>query len=136
MINEIDLLTLNEVKNILKYKQIDSVKKWLSDNDVRIHHFGNKRNMVFKIDFDSILMIEKGKELRNLYPTNWKEILEFYINDNRLLKIVLFKLTSDTEYLKPTTIVKPINNNESSQITGSAAAAIAINNMFILNYYI
>ena len=41
MINEIDLLTLNEVKNLLKYKQIDSVKKWLSDNDVRIHHFGN-----------------------------------------------------------------------------------------------
>lgn len=116
MINEIDLLTLNEVKNLLKYKQIDSVKKWLSDNDVRIHHFGNKRNMVFKIDFDSILMIEKGKELRSLYPTNWNEILEFYINDNRLLKIVLFKLTSDTEYLKPTTVVKPINNNEEKLI--------------------
>lgn len=68
MINEIDLLTLNEVKNLLKYKQIDSVKKWLSDNDVRIHHFGNKRNMVFKMDFDSILMIEKRKRIKEPIP--------------------------------------------------------------------
>ena len=110
--NGVELLTLKDVGQMIKYKKNDSVKKWLMSYEIKIHHFGDRKNMVFKIDVDTILLMEKAREIRNQYPDNWNDILELYTEDKRVINLVKYKLSGDQEYLLPTSIVKPENEDE------------------------
>jgi hypothetical protein len=64
----LQLLTLKDLSGLLRYNQIDSVRRWLNSKQIKIHNIGNRKNVVFKIDYDVALMVEKGIELKNKYP--------------------------------------------------------------------
>ena len=84
----LQLLTLKDLSGLLRYNQIDSVRRWLNSKQIKIHNIGNRKNVVFKIDYDVALMVEKGIELKNKYPSNWKEFLWFYTSDDKTLELV------------------------------------------------
>jgi len=90
--SNLQLLTLKDLSGLLRYNQIDSVRRWLNSKQIKIHNIGNRKNVVFKIDYDVALMVEKGIELKNKYPSNWKEFLWFYTSDDKTLELVCHQM--------------------------------------------
>lgn len=94
--SNVQLLSLKDLSRLLSYSQIDSVKRWLNSKEIKIHHIGNRKNVVFKIDYEVTLMIEKGIELKNKFPSNWKELLWFYTTDDKIMGLVCFYIEQKT----------------------------------------
>ena len=114
--SNVQLLSLKDLSILLSYSQIDSVKRWLDSQQIKIHHIGNRKNVVFKIDYEVALMVEKGIELRNKYPSNWKELLWFYTTDDKIMDLVCFYIDEKTITNRRFKTIKPITKKEKELI--------------------
>ena len=115
-ISNVQLLSLKDLSILLSYSQIDSVKRWLDSKQIKIHHIGNRKNVVFKIDYEVALMVEKGIELRNKYPSNWKELLWFYTTDDKIMDLVCFYIDEKTITNRRFKTIKPKTKKEQELI--------------------
>jgi len=114
--SNVQLLSLKDLSILLSYSQIDSVKRWLDSKQIKIHHIGNRKNVVFKIDYEVALMVEKGIELRNKYPSNWKELLWFYITDDKIMELVCLYIDEKTLTNRRFKTIKPKTKKEKELI--------------------
>ena len=83
---------------------------------IKIHHIGNRKNVVFKIDYEVALMVEKGIELRNKYPSNWKELLWFYTTDDKIMELVCLYIDEKTLTNRRFKTIKPKTKKEKELI--------------------
>ena len=114
--SNVQLLSLKDLSRLLSYSQIDSVRRWLNSKQIKIHHIGNRKNVVFKIDYEVALMIEKGIELRNKYPSNWRELLWFYTTDDKIMELVCLYIDEKTLTNRRFKTIKPKTKKEKELI--------------------
>jgi len=115
---ESPLINISEIAAILN-KQNDAAIKWLTEHNIAIHKFG-KSSHIYRIDWLIQLGKIYAKELRKTNPNTWKDKYRMVEKNETIASVVIHELVSELCSL-PTTVVKPINNNQKTflkSITG------------------
>ena len=112
MIDKKLIITLNEVKEYLEFKKNETAIQWLSNNEVPVYNLGKRSKMVYRVDFESALLVPLAKNLIKKSPDNWKEGLKLYVGDNVIYNLVLSKIIEIPILKRPTTRIKPKNAKE------------------------
>jgi hypothetical protein len=94
--SDFKLLTLKDLSYLLSYSDKGSVISWLDSMQIKLHNIGTRKNVVFRIDYEVALMTQKGIELKNKFPSNWRELLWFYTPNDKIMNLVCFQIEQKT----------------------------------------
>lgn len=102
----LDTLTLAQVAERINVKDIETAKKWLQENRIKIHRFLNN-SFVYQIEVDSQIDKPFVQQLRNKYPDKWKDRYRDVVKDLSVYNLTITLLEDD---------ISPIPRVKSSRI--------------------
>jgi len=102
----LDTLTLAQVAERINVKNIETVKKWLMTNGIKIHRFINGL-FVYQIEVDSQIDKPFVQQLRNKYPDKWKDRYRDVVKDLSVYNLTITLLEDD---------ISPIPRVKSSRV--------------------
>ena len=107
----LDTLTLAQVAERINVKNIETVKKWLMTNGIKIHRFINSL-FVYQIEVDSQIDKPYVQQLRNKYPDKWKDRYKDVVKD---LSVYNLTITLLEDEISPIPRVKSSNINKKDE---------------------
>jgi hypothetical protein len=107
----LDTLTLAQVAERINVKNIETVKKWLMTNGIKIHRFINGL-FVYQIEVDSQIDKPYVQQLRNKYPDKWKDRYRDVVKD---LSVYNLTITLLEDEISPIPRVKSSNINKKDE---------------------
>jgi hypothetical protein len=107
----LNIMTLKDVGNKLLLINIESIKRWLRNNNVPIHKI-SKNNIVYQIDVECAIDSIKVKQIRAEYPDDWEERYRIIVKDHAVYQMVIMTLKNDVISRKPTTKVAMKNDED------------------------
>ena len=102
----LDTLTLAQVAERINVKNIETAKKWLMANGIKIHRFING-SFVYQIEVDSQIDKPFVQQLRNKYPDKWKDRYRDVVKDLSVYNLTITLLEDE---------ISPIPRVKSSRI--------------------
>lgn len=90
----LNTLTMAQVARLIKAKDDDTAKKWLTDNDIQIHKRAGKP-YVYEIEVACELDKPFVINLRNKYPHMWKELYRETVKDLSVYNLLIFLLDNE-----------------------------------------
>ena len=102
----LDTLTLAQVAERINVKNIETAKKWLITNGIKIHKFINSL-FVYQIEVDSQIDKPYVQQLRNKYPDKWKDRYRDVVKDLSVYNLTITLLEDD---------ISPIPRVKSSRV--------------------
>jgi hypothetical protein len=102
----LDTLTLPQVAEKINVKDIETAKKWLVEQGIKIHKF-TKTPFVYQIEVDSQIDKPFVQQLRNKYPDKWKERYRDVVKDLSVYNLTITLLEDD---------ISPIPRVKSSRV--------------------
>ena len=107
----LDTLTLAQVAEKINVKNIETAKKWLMINGIKIHRFINSL-FVYQIEVDSQIDKPYVQQLRNKYPDKWKDRYRDVVKD---LSVYNLTITLLEDEISPIPRVKSSNINKKDE---------------------
>jgi deoxyribodipyrimidine photolyase len=107
----LDTLTLAQVAERINVKNIETAKKWLMINGIKIHKFINSL-FVYQIEVDSQIDKPYVQQLRNKYPDKWKDRYKDVVKD---LSVYNLTITLLEDEISPIPRVKSSNINKKDE---------------------
>ena len=107
----LDTLTLAQVAERINVKNIETAKKWLITNGIKIHRFINGL-FVYQIEVDSQIDKPYVQQLRNKYPDKWKDRYRDVVKD---LSVYNLTITLLEDEISPIPRVKSSNINKKDE---------------------
>jgi hypothetical protein len=107
----LDTLTLAQVAERINVKNIETAKKWLIANGIKIHRFINSL-FVYQIEVDSQIDKPYVQQLRNKYPDKWKDRYRDVVKD---LSVYNLTITLLEDEISPIPRVKSSNINKKDE---------------------
>jgi len=107
----LDTLTLAQVAERINVKNIETAKKWLMINGIKIHRFINSL-FVYQIEVDSQIDKPYVQQLRNKYPDKWKDRYRDVVKD---LSVYNLTITLLEDEISPIPRVKSSNINKKDE---------------------
>ena len=107
----LDTLTLAQVAERINVKDIETAKKWLMINGIKIHRFINSL-FVYQIEVDSQIDKPYVQQLRNKYPDKWKDRYRDVVKD---LSVYNLTITLLEDEISPIPRVKSSNINKKDE---------------------
>jgi deoxyribodipyrimidine photolyase len=107
----LDTLTLAQVAERINVKNIETAKKWLITNGIKIHRFINSL-FVYQIEVDSQIDKPYVQQLRNKYPDKWKDRYRDVVKD---LSVYNLTITLLEDEISPIPRVKSSNINKKDE---------------------
>ena len=107
----LDTLTLAQVAERINVKNIETVKKWLMTNGIKIHRFINGL-FVYQIEVDSQIDKPYVQQLRNKYPDKWKDRYRDVVKD---LSVYNLTITLLEDEISPMPRIKSSNINKKDE---------------------
>ena len=107
----LDTLTLAQVAERINVKDIETAKKWLMINGIKIHRFINSL-FVYQIEVDSQIDKPYVQQLRNKYPDKWKDRYKDVVKD---LSVYNLTITLLEDEISPIPRVKSSNINKKDE---------------------
>jgi len=107
----LDTLTLAQVAERINVKNIETAKKWLMINGIKIHRFINSL-FVYQIEVDSQIDKPYVQQLRNKYPDRWKDRYRDVVKD---LSVYNLTITLLEDEISPIPRVKSSNINKKDE---------------------
>jgi len=107
----LDTLTLAQVAERINVKNIETAKKWLIANGIKIHKFINSL-FVYQIEVDSQIDKPYVQQLRNKYPDKWKDRYRDVVKD---LSVYNLTITLLEDEISPIPRVKSSNINKKDE---------------------
>jgi hypothetical protein len=104
-------LTLAQVAERINVKNIETAKKWLMINGIKIHRFINSL-FVYQIEVDSQIDKPYVQQLRNKYPDKWKDRYRDVVKD---LSVYNLTITLLEDEISPIPRVKSSNINKKDE---------------------
>ena len=102
----LDTLTLAQVAERINVKNIETAKKWLMINGIKIHKFINSL-FVYQIEVDSQIDKPFVQQLRNKYPDKWKDRYRDVVKDLSVYNLTITLLEDE---------ISPIPRVKSSRV--------------------
>lgn len=107
----LDTLTLAQVAERINVKNIETAKKWLMANGIKIHRFING-SFVYQIEVDSQIDKPYVQQLRNKYPDKWKDRYRDVVKD---LSVYNLTITLLEDEISPIPRIKSSNINKKDE---------------------
>jgi len=107
----LDTLTLAQVAERINVKNIETAKKWLMINGIKIHRFINSL-FVYQIEVDSQIDKPYVQQLRNKYPDKWKDRYRDVVKD---LSVYNLTITLLEDEISPIPRIKSSNINKKDE---------------------
>ena len=107
----LDTLTLAQVAERINVKDIETAKKWLMINGIKIHRFINSL-FVYQIEVDSQIDKPYVQQLRNKYPDKWKDRYKDVVKD---LSVYNLTITLLEDEISPIPRIKSSNVNKKDE---------------------
>ena len=107
----LDTLTLAQVAERINVKNIETAKKWLMINGIKIHRFVNGL-FVYQIEVDSQIDKPYVQQLRNKYPDKWKDRYRDVVKD---LSVYNLTITLLEDEISPMPRIKSSNINKKDE---------------------
>ena len=107
----LDTLTLAQVAERINVKNIETAKKWLMANGIKIHRFINGL-FVYQIEVDSQIDKPYVLHLRNKYPDKWKDRYKDVVKD---LSVYNLTITLLEDEISPIPRIKSSNINKKDE---------------------
>ena len=107
----LDTLTLAQVAERINVKNIETAKKWLMINGIKIHRFINGL-FVYQIEVDSQIDKPYVQQLRNKYPDKWKDRYRDVVKD---LSVYNLTITLLEDEISPIPRIKSSNINKKDE---------------------
>ncbi len=107
----LDTLTLAQVAERINVKNIETAKKWLLANRIKIHRFINSL-FVYQIEVDSQIDKPYVQQLRNKYPDKWKDRYRDVVKD---LSVYNLTITLLEDEISPIPRIKSSNINKKDE---------------------
>ena len=107
----LDTLTLAQVAERINVKDIETAKKWLMINGIKIHRFINSL-FVYQIEVDSQIDKPYVQQLRNKYPDKWKDRYRDVVKD---LSVYNLTITLLEDEISPIPRIKSSNVNKKDE---------------------
>ena len=107
----LDTLTLAQVAERINVKDIETAKKWLMINGIKIHRFINSL-FVYQIEVDSQIDKPYVQQLRNKYPDKWKDRYRDVVKD---LSVYNLTITLLEDEISPIPRIKSSNINKKDE---------------------
>lgn len=106
----LDTLTLAQVAERINVKNIETAKKWLMVNGIKIHRFVN-RLFVYQIEVDSQIDKPYVQQLRNKYPDKWKARYRDVVKDLSVYNLTITLLEDEISPI-PRVKISKINKKD------------------------
>ena len=106
----LDTLTLAQVAERINVKDIETAKKWLMINGIKIHRFINSL-FVYQIEVDSQIDKPYVQQLRNKYPDKWKDRYRDVVKDLSVYNLTITLLEDEISPI-PRIISSNINKKD------------------------
>jgi hypothetical protein len=90
----LDTLTIPQVAEKINVKDIETAKKWLVEQGIKIHKF-TKTPFVYQIEVDSQIDKPFVQQLRNKYPDKWKDRYRDVVKDLSVYNLTITLLEDD-----------------------------------------
>ena len=90
----LDTLTLPQVAEKINVKDIETAKKWLVEQGIKIHKF-TKTPFVYQIEVDSQIDKPFVQQLRNKYPDKWKDRYRDVVKDLSVYNLTITLLEDE-----------------------------------------
>jgi len=94
----LDTLTLAQVAERINVKNIETAKKWLIANGIKIHRFINSL-FVYQIEVDSQIDKPYVQQLRNKYPDKWKDRYRDVVKDLSVYNLTITLLEDEISHI-------------------------------------
>jgi len=107
----LDTLTLAQVAERINVKNIETAKKWLIANGIKIYRFING-SFVYQIEVDSQIDKPYVQQLRNKYPDKWKDRYRDVVKD---LSVYNLTITLLEDEISPIPRIKSSNINKKDE---------------------
>lgn len=89
--NGLKFLTLKEVGELIYLKDMESIKRWLTDNKITIYKLV-KLNYVYSVDVECVITLPHVKSFKKEYPQQWESYYRQIIKDDALYNMIMLKL--------------------------------------------
>ena len=106
----LDTLTLAQVAERINVKDIETAKKWLMINGIKIHRFINSL-FVYQIEVDSQIDKPYVQQLRNKYPDKWKDRYKDVVKDLSVYNLTITLLEDEISPI-PRVKISKINKKD------------------------
>jgi hypothetical protein len=106
----LDTLTLAQVAERINVKNIETAKKWLMINEIKIHRFINSL-FVYQIEVDSQIDKPYVQQLRNKYPDKWKDRYRDVVKDLSVYNLTITLLEDEISPI-PRVKISKINKKD------------------------
>ena len=106
----LDTLTLAQVAERINVKNIETAKKWLMINGIKIHRFINSL-FVYQIEVDSQIDKPYVQQLRNKYPDKWKDRYRDVVKDLSVYNLTITLLEDEISPI-PRVKISKINKKD------------------------
>jgi hypothetical protein len=106
----LDTLTLAQVAERINVKNIETAKKWLMINGIKIHKFINSL-FVYQIEVDSQIDKPYVQQLRNKYPDKWKDRYRDVVKDLSVYNLTITLLEDEISPI-PRVKISKINKKD------------------------
>lgn len=106
----LDTLTLAQVAERINVKDIETAKKWLMINGIKIHRFINSL-FVYQIEVDSQIDKPYVQQLRNKYPDKWKDRYRDVVKDLSVYNLTITLLEDEISPI-PRVKISKINKKD------------------------
>ena len=106
----LDTLTLAQVAERINVKNIETAKKWLIANGIKIHRFINSL-FVYQIEVDSQIDKPYVQQLRNKYPDKWKDRYRDVVKDLSVYNLTITLLEDEISPI-PRVKISKINKKD------------------------
>ena len=107
----LDTLTLPQVAEKINVKDIETAKKWLVEQGIKIHKF-TKTPFVYQIEVDSQIDKPFVQQLRNKYPDKWKDRYRDVVKD---LSVYNLTITLLEDEISPVPAARSIRINKKDE---------------------
>ena len=107
----LDTLTLAQVAERINVKNIETAKKWLMANGIKIYRFITG-SFVYQIEVDSQIDKPYVQQLRNKYPDKWKDRYRDVVKD---LSVYNLTITLLEDEISPIPRIKSSNINKKDE---------------------
>lgn len=104
------MLSVREVADLLRVKDLDTAMRWLRQKNIAIHSMGRTKK-VFACEVAVVLHLLLAQGLRRKYPTTWERIYRFVAKDIDICEVVIAELKDD-HMPKALNKVKPLTESD------------------------
>ena len=106
----LDTLTIPQVAEKINVKDIETAKKWLVEQGIKIHKF-TKTPFVYQIEVDSQIDKPFVQQLRNKYPDKWKDRYRDVVKDLSVYNLTITLLEDEISPI-PRVKISKINKKD------------------------